>query len=101
MKKKQLITIVRKSFPSLRGSVMRDWKDIMIDMGIYQDNRHSKTENLYTFENGSVIEFISLDDPQKVRGRKRDILYINEANEIDLESWMQLKLRTAGKVFLD
>lgn len=101
LKKKQLITIVRKSFPSLRGSVMRDWRDIMIDMEIYDDNRHSKTENLYTFENGSVIEFISLDDPQKVRGRKRDILYINEANEIDFESWIQLKLRTTGKVFID
>jgi phage terminase large subunit len=101
LKEKNLITIVRKSFPSLRGSVMRDWKDIMLEMNIYEDNRHSKTENLYTFENGSVIEFISLDDAQKVRGRKRDILYCNEANEIDYESWMQLKLRTTGKIFID
>lgn len=101
LKKIQLITIVRKSFPSLRGSVMRDWKEIMIDMGIYKDNRHSKTENLYNFDNGSVIEFISLDDPEKIKGRKRDILYINEANEIDFEGWIQLKLRTTGKVFID
>lgn len=101
LRKRQLITIVRKSFPSLRGSVMRDWRDIMLELNIYDENKHSKTENLYRFENGSVIEFISLDDPQKVRGRKRDILYINEANEIDFESWIQLKLRTTGKVFLD
>ena len=98
---KTTITIVRKSFPSLRGSVMRDWKEIMINWEIYDENSHSKTEHIYTFNNKSTIEFISLDDAQKVRGRKRDILYCNEANEIDLESWMQLKMRTTGKVFID
>lgn len=98
---KTSISIVRKSFPSLRGSVMRDWKEVMYAMDIYDDKCHSKTENIYTFKNGSSIEFISLDDSQKIRGRKRNILYINEANEIDFESWMQLKLRTTGKVFID
>jgi len=95
------ITIVRKSFPSLRGSVMRDWKEIMLLWNVYDESQHSKTEHIYTFPNKSTIEFISLDDSQKIRGRKRDILYCNEANEIDYESWMQLKLRTTGKVFID
>ena len=95
------ITIVRKSFPSLRGSVMRDWKEIMHAWSVYEEKHHSKTEHIYTFPNKSTIEFISLDDSQKIRGRKRDILYCNEANEIDYESWMQLKLRTTGKIFID
>ena len=95
------ITIVRKSFPSLRGSVMRDWKEIMFAWNIYDDNNHQKTEHIYEFDNKSSIEFISLDDSQKIRGRKRDILYCNEANEIDFESWIQLKMRTTGKVFID
>lgn len=95
------ISIVRKSFPSLRGSVMRDWKEIMHALDVYEDKNHQKTEYIYNFPNGSTIEFFSLDDAQKVRGRKRDILYCNEANEIDLESWVQLKMRTTGKVFID
>jgi len=97
----QSISIVRKSFPSLRSSVMRDWKEIMFAWDIYDEAAHSKTEHIYKFENGSTIEFFSLDDSQKVRGRKRSILYCNEANEIDLDSWIQLKMRTTGKVFID
>lgn len=95
------ITIVRKSFPSLRGSVMRDWKEIMFSWNIYDEKNHQKTEHIYEFDNKSTIEFISLDDSQKIRGRKRDILYCNEANEIDFESWIQLKMRTRSKVFID
>lgn len=98
---KTSITIVRKSFPSLRGSVMRDWTEIMLNWNIYDENNHQKTEHVYNFPNKSSIEFISLDDAQKIRGRKRDILYCNEANEIDFESWIQLKMRTTGKVFID
>jgi phage terminase large subunit len=98
---KQKISVVRKSFPSLRGSVMRDWKEVMFNLNIYDDNSHSKTEHIYKYPNGSTIEFFSLDDSQKVRGKKHSILYINEANEIDFESWLQLKMRCEGKVFLD
>ena len=98
---KTKISVVRKSFPSLRGSVYRDWKEVMINLGIYDEEEHSKTEHIYNFKNGSSIEFFSLDDSQKVRGKKHTILYINEANEIDFESWMQLKMRCEGKVFID
>lgn len=100
-KPKTSISIVRKSFPSLRGSVLRDWKEVMYALDVYEEKYHQKTEYIYNFPNGSSIEFFSLDDAQKVRGRKRDILYCNEANEIDLESWVQLKMRTSGKVFID
>lgn len=97
----QKISVVRKSFPSLRSSVMQDWKEIMYKWDIYEENNHSKTEHIYTYENGSTIEFFSLDDEQKIRGRKRTILYCNEGNEINLEAWVQLKMRTTGKVFID
>ena len=97
----QKISVVRKSFPSLRSSVMQDWKEIMYKWEIYEENNHSKTEHIYTYENGSTIEFFSLDDEQKIRGRKRTILYCNEGNEINLEAWVQLKMRTTGKVFID
>jgi len=94
------ISIVRKSFPSLRATVMRDFFEILENLHLYNEENHNKTEHTYFF-NGNVVEFFSLDDQQKVRGRKRDILWVNEANEIDFESFQQLNFRTTGKIFID
>ena len=95
-----MVTIVRKSFPSVRGTVMRDFFTILNDYGLYSEEYHSKSENTYVI-NGNTIEFISLDMPQKIRGRKRDLLFINEANELTLEDWQQLIFRTNEKAILD
>lgn len=97
----KIVSIVRKSFPSLRGSVMRDFFEIMKDLDIYSESKHNKSENLYTFDTGTIIEFFSIDDEQKLRGRKRDILWINEANEINFEEYTQLNLRTTEKLIFD
>ena len=94
------ITVVRKSFPAVRGTVMRDFFSILNDHGIYSEDLHSRSESTYHI-NGNMIEFISLDQPQKIRGRKRDLLYINEANELNYEDWQQLIFRTNEKVVLD
>jgi len=96
----QVITICRKTYPSLRGSSMRDFINILLEEGIYSEANHNKSEGTYKLY-GNLIEFISIDQPQKVRGRKRDILFINEANEITLEDWRQLILRTRNKVIID
>jgi len=95
------VSIVRKSFPSLRGSVLKDFVEIMRDLNIYDESNHNKTEQLYKFKNGSTLEFFSIDDAQKVRGRKRDICYCNEANELTFDDFQQLSLRTSGAMFLD
>jgi phage terminase large subunit len=97
----KIVSIVRKSFPALRGSVMRDFFDIMNELGIYDESYHNKTENVYGFPNGSRVEFFSIDDAQKVRGRKRDLLWANESNELSVEDFTQLKLRTVDKMFFD
>ena len=94
------ITICRKTFPAVRGTVMRDFFDIIKGYGIYNEMYHSKSANEY-YLNGNRIEFISLDEPQKIRGRKRDLLFINEANELNFEDWQQLIFRTTEKVILD
>ena len=99
-KKGKVVTICRKSFPSLRASVMRDFFEILRGMGMYREDYHNKSSNEYWL-NGNLIEFISLDQPQKIRGRKRDVLYLNEANELFFEDWQQLIFRTKGKVILD
>jgi len=98
--KNKTITICRKTFPSLRASVMRDFIDILRSYGMYREESHNKSSSEYILY-GNLIEFISLDQPQKVRGRKRDLLFTNEANELFWEDWQQLLFRTKEKVILD
>jgi phage terminase large subunit len=96
----KIVTICRKTFPALRGTVMRDFFTILKEQEIYSEDFHSKTANEYRL-NGNVVEFISLDMPQKIRGRKRDLLFCNEANELSQEDWTQLLFRTTEKVIID
>jgi phage terminase large subunit len=98
---KTVVSIVRKSFPSLRASVLRDFVEIMRDLNLYQLAEHHKTENIYNFSNGSQIEFFAIDDEQKLRGRKRHILWANEANEISFDEFNQLNMRTTDKLIFD
>jgi len=95
-----VITICRKTYPALKATAMRDFFQIINREGWYDEKLHNKTEGTYILF-GNLVEFISIDQPQKVRGRKRDILFINEANEIDLEDWRQLLLRTTDRVIID
>ena len=94
------ITICRKTFPALRASVMRDFIEILRSFEMYSEEMHNKSSSEYNLY-GNLIEFISLDQPQKVRGRKRDLLFINEANELFWEDWQQLIFRTQGRIILD
>ena len=95
-----VITICRKTFPALRATSMRDFFEILNREDIYNPDLHNKSDATYQLW-GNMVEFISIDQPQKVRGRKRDVLFINEANEINLEDWRQLLLRTTGRVLID
>lgn len=99
--KSTLTSIVSESFPHLRRGVMRDFLMIMQEHNYFKDDRWSKTEFTYTFETGSKIEFFSADQPDKVRGPRRDRLFINEANNIPYEAFDQLEVRTKEFVFLD
>ena len=94
------ITVVRKTFPAVRGTVMRDFFEILKSNNIYYEELHLKTTHEY-FINTNRIEFISLDQPTKIRGRKRDVLFINECNELNFEDWQQLIFRTTEKIIID
>lgn len=94
------ISIVRGTFPATRV-IMKDFFDILRSLDIYTPKRHNKTEHRFSFPNGSYIEFFAIVGEQNLKGRKRDILYCNEANEIGFEEFMQLKMRTSGKTFID
>ncbi|MCL3851423.1 phage terminase large subunit [Parabacteroides sp. GYB001] len=96
------LSIVRKTLPALKGSVFRDFKEIMQDKFLMWDNRSmNKSDMVYTLPNGSFVEFFSTDDEQKIRGRKRNILYCNEGNEISFLEWQQLIMRTTDFSIID
>lgn len=96
----RIVTICRKTLPALKATAMRDFISILESIGMYAEDSHNKSVGEY-YLHETTFEFISLDQPQKVRGRKRDILFINEANELTYEDFRQLLLRTTDKVILD
>jgi phage terminase large subunit len=95
------LSIVRKTLPALKGSVLIDFKEILFKMDLWNDKQFNKTELIYKFSNGSWVEFFSTDDEQKIRGRKRGILFANEANELSYLEWQQLIMRTTLFAVLD
>jgi len=99
--KRTKINVVAKYFPTLRDSAYVDFLAILEDYNIYNEKQHNKTLFTYKFSNGSEISFFSVDNATKMRGRKRNILFINEANLLDYEDFFQLNIRTTDKIFLD
>jgi phage terminase large subunit len=97
----KVVSIIRKTFPALRATVLRDFIEILKEMDIYSLDNHNKSEHIYTFSNGSIVEFFSVDDEQKIRGRKRDIAWCNEANELYFDDFTQLNMRTEFKLIFD
>lgn len=96
----KIVSIVRKTQPSLHGSAMKDFLEILMDTNLYNPAMHNKTRNIY-YLMGNEIEFIAADDPQKMRGRRRHLCFCNEANELTYEDFKQLNFRTAERMILD
>lgn len=96
-----LTSVVSESFPHLRRGAMRDFLNIMQEHNYFKDELWSKTDYTYTFETGSKIEFFSADQPSKVRGPRRDRLFVNEGNNIPQEAFEQLLVRTKEFAFVD
>lgn len=96
-----LTSVVSESMPHLKRGAMRDFMNIMQQHNYWNDNLWNASTFTYTFETGSKLEFFSADMPSKVRGPRRDRLFVNEANNIAKESWDQLLLRTRELAFAD
>lgn len=94
-------SIVSESFPHLKRGAMRDFQNILEKHHAFDNSRWNKTDCIYTFSSGSKIEFFSADQPDKVRGPRRDRLFINEANNVPYETFDQLEIRTSEFIFLD
>ncbi len=96
-----ITSVVSESMPHLKKGAMRDFKEIMMGLRYFREGRWNGTDFIYTFETGSQIEFFSADQPAKVRGPRRDRLFINECNNVPYETFEQLEVRTREFVFLD
>lgn len=99
--KDQLISVVAENLPFIRRGVLRDFKAIMQDIGFWIESQYRKGSHEYHFGNGSVIEFFSADNPGKALGAARDVLFINEANNVDFEIAFQLIGRTRTRIWID
>lgn len=100
-KTKTLTSIVSESIPHLKRGAIRDFKNIMQEHHYWKDSLWNQTDSIYTFETGSQIEFFSTDNGDKLRGARRDRLFINEANNVPFEAFEQLEIRTKDFIFLD
>ncbi len=95
------ISIVSESFPHLRKGAMRDFINIMKMTNRYIDKNWNRTNSIYTFSNGSYVEFFSAESADKLRGARRNILFVNECNNITHEAYSQMAMRTDEDIYLD
>ena len=96
----KVLSIVRKTLPALKGSVLRDLKQILIDFGVFNPEDWHSVDGYYQLGT-NLIEWFSVDDETKLRGRKRDYLFINEATEVTYDEYIQLALRTSDRIVID
>ena len=95
------ISVVSESIPHLRRGALKDFLKIMMMTNRYNDVQYNKSMLKYKYSNGSYIEFFSIESADKLRGARRHILYVNEANNIPFEAYNQLAIRTSGDIWID
>ncbi len=100
-KHKTLTSVIAESTPHLKRGALRDFKNIMQDHHYWKEDNWNATDSIYNFETGSQIEFFSADQSDKLRGARRDRCFMNEANNMTLDAFDQLEVRTKEFIFLD
>ncbi len=99
--KPTLTSVVSESIPHLKRGAIRDFKKILQAHKYWKDKNWNVQDSTYTFESGSQIEFFSADNADKLRGGRRDRLFLNEANNCTFDSFEQLEVRTKEFVIID
>lgn len=98
----KIFSIVSESLPHLKRGAIRNFLDIMKSHKYFNENNWNATDSIYTFpETGTIIEFFSAQDSDKVRGPRRNNLFLNEANNIPFSVYTQLVIRTDEDVYID
>ena len=96
----KIATIASMSYPHLSRGVIRDFQAIMKAADIWEPERWNQSSKIYTFSNGTILEFISVDN-MSAHGPARDLLFVNEANDMEFQTFSNLAFRTTGKVIID
>lgn len=96
-----IVSCVAATLPVVKRGMQRDFKQMLVTEGVWDENAFNKTEGCYTYPNGCIIEFFGVDNASKVHGPARDILFVNEAQGIPREIFRQLDIRTRKKVIID
>lgn len=99
--KNKKVDVMSESYPHLEDGAIKDFKAIMLDRGYWKDECWNESKHLYKFETGTVLKFISVDKLGKAHGPRRDVLFINEANNIDYNIYDQLEVRTKSFIWID
>lgn len=76
-----IISVVSESLPHLKKGAIRDFFMILREP-MKPNKNYNATDCIYTFDNGSIIEFFGAGEAGKVHGPRRHILFINEANNV-------------------
>lgn len=98
----EVISVVTGTVPALRRGAYKDFIQLLKGLNRYKESQHNKSLMRYTFTNGSYIEMFSTDDSSKLRGARRDVLFVNEANTISgFDAYQELAIRTNKHIFLD
>jgi len=96
----KVATVASMSYPHLSRGAIRDFQAIMKAADIWEPDRWNQSSKIYTFGNGTLMEFISVDN-MSAHGPARDLLFVNEANDMDFQTFQNLAFRTTGKVIID
>ena len=96
----KIATVASMSYPHLSRGAIRDFQAIMKAADIWEPERWNQSSKIYTFGNGTILEFISVDN-MSAHGPARDLLFVNEANDMDFQTFQNLAFRTTGKVIID
>ena len=95
-----VIDVCRKTLPALRATAMKDFFNLLENYNLYEPENHNKTKNTYKIRSNEIC-FFSVDESQKVRGRKRDYCWLNETNEFRFDDYKQLAMRTTKQIYMD
>jgi phage terminase large subunit len=99
----QVISVVGQDVPNLKSGALRDMQAIVASSPDIQSwiKGYNASDRIFTFHNGSIIEFKSYQDSQDAKSGKRDYFFLNEANGISFEIYSELAMRTKKKVYID
>jgi phage terminase large subunit len=99
-RKNKTISVVSETFPHLKRGAIKDWENILVNDNLLHAGMHNKSNHTYRIGT-STVEFFSADSPDRIRGARRDYLFVNECNNISWETFDQLEIRTDVASFID